>query len=214
MRISIAVAIIIVAIIGTGGGLYLYNSCAEQRDDIQRKTGTLAGAIEDVLGLIDNSLIQQIERYNSQCGWLTGSFDFGGAEAEPVTSPQEVEAQFLDNYYSLVNASGKTTEAFHKEIEKWERNEYNDRELADVTNSFLSQYDSLVERASSIKAPQKYQEALDLYIKSLDSERASYVMFRDFVETGNPELNETSIDLLSNATKYELESFKLINKER
>ena len=36
-------------------------------------------------------------------------------------------------------------------------------------------------------------------------------MFRDFVETGDPKLNETSIDLLSNSTKYELESFNLIN---
>ena len=43
---------------------------------------------------------------------------------------------------------------------------------------------------------------------------SSYVLFRDFVETGDPILNETSIDLLSNATKYELESFDLINKTR
>lgn len=68
LRTGIAVVIIVLAIIGTGGGFYFYNSCTEQRDDIVRKTSTLAGSIEGILGLIDNSLTQQIERYNSQCG--------------------------------------------------------------------------------------------------------------------------------------------------
>jgi hypothetical protein len=215
MRTGIAVVIIAIVIVGTGGGIYLYNSCSEQKDDIIRKTGTLAGSIEGILGLIDNSLTQQIERYNSQCGWLTGGFNLGGrAEDEPAVSPEVAESEFLDNYYSLVNASTMVTENYHKEIEKWERDEYDDRELVTITDSFLPQYDLLVDRASGFDAPQKYQEALDLYLSSLRSERASYAMFRDFIETGDPKLNETSIDLLSNATKYELESFNLINMLR
>ena len=124
------------------------------------------------------------------------------------------EKQFLKNYYSLVDATTGVTENYHKEIEKWERDQYDNRKLVEVTGSFLSEYDLLVDRASSFKPPQKYQEALDLYIKSLNSERSSYDVFRDFVETGDPRLNETSIDLLSNATKYELESFNLINTLR
>jgi hypothetical protein len=215
MRTGIAVAIIIIVIVGSGGGFYFYNSCTEQRDDIVRKTGTLAGSIEGVLGLIDSSLTQQVENYNSQCGWLTGGFNFnGGANDESAVSPEVAESEFLDNYYSLVNASTMVTENYHKEIEKWERDEYDDLELVTITDSFLPQYDLLVDRASGFVAPQKYQEALDLYISSLRSERASYAMFRDYVETGDPKLNETSIDLLSNSTKYELESFNLINAER
>jgi hypothetical protein len=68
--------------------------------------------------------------------------------------------------------------------------------------------------SAAFEAPQKYQEGLGLYIKSLNSERAGYALFRDYVETDDPQLNETSIDLLSNATKYELESFNLINTLR
>ena len=115
---------------------------------------------------------------------------------------------------SLVDAATGVTENYHKEIGKWERGQYDDRELVNITDSVLSQYDLLVERASGFKPPQKYQDALDLYEKSLRSERASYTTFRDFVETGDPELNESSIDLLSNATKYERESFNLINTLR
>ena len=124
------------------------------------------------------------------------------------------EKQFLESYYSLVDSTTGVTEKYHKEIGKWESNQYDDRKLITITDSVLSQYDLLVERASGFKPPQKYQDALDLYIKSLRSERASYTAFRDFVETGDPKLNESSIDLLSNATKYELESFNLIRAPR
>lgn len=124
------------------------------------------------------------------------------------------EKQFLENYYSLVDATTGVTENYHKEIEKWERDQYDNRKLVEITDSFLSEYDLLVDKATSFKAPQKYREALALYIKSLDSERSSYAMFLDFVETGDPRFNETSIDLLSNATKYELESFNIINSLR
>lgn len=124
------------------------------------------------------------------------------------------EKLFLEKYYSLVDATTGVTENYHKEIEKWERDQYDDRKLVEVTDSFLSEYDLLVDKATSFKAPQKYQEALELYIQSLKSERTSYALFLDFVETGDPRFNETSIDLLSNATKYELESFNILNSLR
>jgi hypothetical protein len=124
------------------------------------------------------------------------------------------DKQFLENYYSLVDSTTTVTENYHREIERWEKDQYRDAELVDITNSFLSEYDRLVDRASSIRPPQKYQEALDLYLKSLTSERSSYAFFRDFVETGDPVLNKTSINLLSNATQYELQSFSLVNSIR
>jgi hypothetical protein len=124
------------------------------------------------------------------------------------------DGDFIENYYTLVNAATNVTESYHKEIEKWERDSYDDREIVGITKSYLSQFDQLVYDATNINAPENYEEALDLYIKSLDSERQSYATFRDFVETGDPQLNNTSVDLLSNATKYELESFALINEVR
>lgn len=132
------------------------------------------------------------------------------------TSGSEIaeEREFLDNYYTLTDETTSLTESYHKEIEKWESDQYNDHDLVNITNAFLLKFEILQEDASSLSPPQKFREALDLYIKSLNSERESYAAFRDFVETGDPNLNETSIDLLSNATKYELESFNLIETLR
>ena len=66
------------------------------------------------------------------------------------------EKQFLENYYSLVDATTGVTENYHKEIEKWERDQYDNRKLVEITDSFLSEYDLLVDKATSFKAPQKY----------------------------------------------------------
>jgi hypothetical protein len=149
------------------------------KEDIQRKTSTITGSVEGLLGLIDNSLIQQIDRYNRQCGWLTGGFNLG-VDGEPAVSLEAaVSKQFIEDYYSLVEAATGVTENYHKEIEKWEREQYDDRKLVEITSAFLTEYDVLVDRASSIRPPQKYQEALDLYIKSLNSERSSYAVFRN-----------------------------------
>ena len=64
------------------------------------------------------------------------------------------EKQFLEDYYSLVDATTGVTENYHKEIEKWERDQYDNRKLVEVTDSFLSEYDLLVDKATSFKAPQ------------------------------------------------------------
>jgi hypothetical protein len=130
------------------------------------------------------------------------------------SSQNSADRHFIENYYSLVNSTAGVTEHYHKEIGKWERDEYNDQQFVSITDSFLSQFDRLLDRASSISTPEKFRDALNLYVKSLSSERASYAAFRGFIETGDPRLNATSTDLLSNASKYELESFGLINAQR
>ena len=52
-----------------------------------------------------------------------------------------------------------------------------------------------------------------LFVSLLISNDYCLSFTRDFLVTGDPSLNETSIDLLTNATEYELESFALINEQ-
>jgi hypothetical protein len=128
-------------------------------------------------------------------------------------TPEVEDTKFLNNFYSLVNDTNQVSRSNNEEIGKWKKGEYDNQQIVSITNSYLPKYDQLIADASNFSAPEKFQGALDLYIRSLISERGSYALFRDFIETGDPSLNETSIDLLSNATKYELESFALINAQ-
>jgi hypothetical protein len=147
-------------------------------------------------------------------GTILGLASFGIYFTFLPNSQNSAERHFFENYYSLVNSTTGVTENYHNEIGKWERGEYDDQQFVSITDSFLSRFDQLLDRASSINTPEKFRDALDLYVKSLSSERASYVAFKEFIMTGDPRLNETSTDLLSNASKYELESFTLISAQR
>lgn len=137
----------------------------------------------------------------------------GIVEVNSSTSLGTEESEFLSNFYSIVNQTNQVTQEYHNEIGKWQSGEYDDQEMISITDSYLPAYEHLVNTASSFDAPEKFQNALDLYAKSLSSEQESYSLFRDFLLTGDASLNETSTDLLTNATEYELESFALINEQ-
>jgi hypothetical protein len=128
-------------------------------------------------------------------------------------SQSSEDSEFLANFSSVVNQTNQVTQEYHNEIGKWQIGEYDDQEMISITDSYLPIYEQLINTATSFDAPEKFQNALDLYLKSLSSEQESYSLFRDFLVTGDPSLNETSIDLLTNATEYELESFALINEQ-
>jgi hypothetical protein len=74
------------------------------------------------------------------------------------------------------------------------------------------QFQKLVSRAQALQpSTAKYLQAKDLYVKSLQSEIASYRHFRNFLATGNKTEDDTSTQLLSNALKFEIESFAAFN---
>jgi hypothetical protein len=59
----------------------------------------------------------------------------------------------------------------------------------------------------------EYLKAKDLYVKSLESEIASYMQFRKFLVTGNMIEDDTSTQLLSKALKYEIKSLAAFNNK-
>jgi hypothetical protein len=81
-----------------------------------------------------------------------------------------------------------------------------------VTDKYLPEFQQLVDRAQDLKpTTAKYLQAKDLYIKSLQSEIESYMHFRNFLVTGNRIEDNISTQLLSNALKYEINSFTAFN---
>lgn len=70
-------------------------------------------------------------------------------EKDEEPAPGVSEQEFLQNYYSLVNTAGGITENYYKEIGKWERGEYDDLQIVSITNAYLTEYDGLIDSASS-----------------------------------------------------------------
>jgi hypothetical protein len=57
-----------------------------------------------------------------------------------------------------------------------------------------------------VQTPYIYKKAVELYLKGLESELQSYVHFKIYLLTRNFLENESSVQLLSNALRYEGES--------
>jgi hypothetical protein len=79
-----------------------------------------------------------------------------------------------------------------------------------ITNDTVAQINNLIDETNNLQIPEKFKDGISLYTKSLEAERYSYKQFGDFIKTGNPQLNETSTDLLTDSLKYEIEAFKAI----
>ena len=66
----------------------------------------------------------------------------------------------------------------------------------------------LINRTNDLQAPAGYENVTSLYAKSLESELKSNNQFRDYLLTGNKTESEASMQSLSDAFRYEMESFK------
>jgi hypothetical protein len=134
------------------------------------------------------------------------------SDVENVSGQQGVttDQEFLKKFVGLTNKSSFLTNAYQQDIGKWQGNQYSNITIMMITNDTIAQINNLINETSNLQTPEKYRGGVSLYVKSLEAERDSYKQFGDFIKTGNPVLNETSTDLLSDSLRYEMEAFKAI----
>ena len=65
-----------------------------------------------------------------------------------------------------------------------------------------------INKTNELQTPTGYENVTTLYAKSLESELESNTHFRNYLLTGNTTENEASEQSLSDALRYEMESFK------
>lgn len=119
---------------------------------------------------------------------------------------------FHGSYEMLINESRLLTQSYQKEIGKWESKEYDNKTMVSITENYLPKFQKLVNRAEALQpTTAKDFQAQNCYIKSLHSELESYKHFRNFLATGNPAEDDRSTQLLSDALRYEANSFAAFN---
>lgn len=131
-------------------------------------------------------------------------------ESAIAQSEDTADERFLGNFIELTNKSGALTNSYQQEIGKWENNQHSDATIMMITNDTLAQINNLIDETNNLQIPEKFKNGVSLYTKSLEAERDSYRQFGDFIKTGDPALNETSTDLLTDSLKYEIEAFQAI----
>jgi len=124
----------------------------------------------------------------------------------------DVAQSFHIAYETLISDSHSLTQNYQGEIGKWLSKQYDNKTMVLITDKYLPQFQKLVTRAQALQPiTTKYLQAKDLYVKSLQSEIGSYMHFRNFLATGNNTEDDISSQLLTNALKYEINSFAAFN---
>jgi hypothetical protein len=139
-------------------------------------------------------------------------FSSSKTQSSIVSNNINITQPFHVAYETLINDSHSLTQSYQREIGKWQSKQYDNKTMISITDKYLPEFQKLVNRAQALHpTTAKYLQAKDWYIKSLQSEIGSYMHFRNILATGNRTEDSISIQLLSNALKYEINSFTAFN---
>ena len=124
------------------------------------------------------------------------------------SSIQSNEQSFASSFQSIVNETRLLAHDYDIQVQKWQRGELSNETMASVTDTYLPRYQELINRTNDLQTPTGYENVTNLYAKSLESELESNTQFRNYLLTGNTTENEASQQSLSDAFRFEMESFK------
>jgi hypothetical protein len=115
---------------------------------------------------------------------------------------------FEESFAKLVSETRSLSLSYQNELGKWQVNHHDNISMISITNDYLQRFQEIVEKSEELKPPAAgYKTALDLFVKSIQSEMASHIHFQNFLATGDLKEDERSIQLFSDAFKYEKEAF-------
>ena len=145
---------------------------------------------------------------------MTVSSSSIGSVANTIIIGDNVTQTFHQSYEMLINDSHLLTQSYQGEIGKWLSKQYSNNTMVRITDNYLPKFQKLIDRAESLKpTADNYNQAKGLYVRSLQSEMESYIHFPNFLTTGNHIEDEKSTQLLSDALRYEFNSFAAFNNQ-
>lgn len=160
--------------------------------------GTKDAIFADILNNIDNSFITTT---------ITNPTNKSNMTAKDSTI-DETAHSFEESFAKLVSETRSLSLSYQNEIGKWQLNHHDNISMISITNDYLQRFQEIVEKITGLKPPSaEYKRALDLFAKSIQSEIASHIHFKNFLATGDLKEDERSIQLFSDAFKYEKEAF-------
>jgi hypothetical protein len=116
--------------------------------------------------------------------------------------------RFAGSFQGIVDETRLLDQDYQAQVKKWQTGELSNETMASITDTYLPRFQVLINRTNDLQTPTGYENVTNLYAKSIESELESYNHFRNYLLTGNITENKASDQSLSDAFKYEMESFK------
>ncbi len=110
---------------------------------------------------------------------------------------------FTESLRVLVSKSGDLTRNYQEEVGKWNMKKLDNLTMVTITDRYLSQFEELENEARNLSVPNGHENIKNSFIRSIESEAASYEHFKNYLITGNRTEDQLSNDNLSLAYQYE-----------
>jgi hypothetical protein len=123
------------------------------------------------------------------------------------SSTQNDAQSFATSFQGIVDETGLLSLDYDAQVQKWQRGELSNETMASITDTYLPRYQELISRTNDLQTPTGYENVTKIYSKSLESELESNTHLRNYLLTGNTTENQASQQSLSDAFRYEIESF-------
>jgi hypothetical protein len=94
------------------------------------------------------------------------------------------------------------TRDFQTEEGKWVRKQSDNSSMVAVIDQYDPRYQALIDRASALEIPDRYETPRELLIKALESEKQGNMHLKNYILTGSQEEYDKSIDLVSLSLQY------------
>ena len=121
------------------------------------------------------------------------------------------QATNSENYIKTIQSVSEQSRAFTQTYEdyiaKWEDDQISNEEMLQITDSHLENLNGLLTKLKSMEPPEKFRIAHELSVLSLSHELQSDRHMRNYIETGNSDEYEISVELLQKAFDYETQAF-------
>ena len=110
---------------------------------------------------------------------------------------------FGESLSVLVSKSQELTRKYQEEVGKWIMKKHDNLTMVTITDRYLSQFEELENEARNLSVPNGHENIKNSFIRSIESEAASYEHFKNYLITANRTEDQLSNDNLSLAYRYE-----------
>jgi hypothetical protein len=132
------------------------------------------------------------------------------AQSATTPTPTPQQTAFVNSFQKLVGDANNLTQSYQSEVTKWKNHQFDNKTMITVTDSYLPKYEKLINQSKTMQSPAEFQNATNLYTKSLESELQGYMHFKNYLSTNNSTENQLSKQSLSNGFVQEVQAFKAL----
>lgn len=115
---------------------------------------------------------------------------------------------YVRSVQSISDQSRAFTQTYENSISEWHDGEISREEMLQITDNQLENLDGLLAKLRGMEPPEKFRLAHELSILSLSHELQSDRHMRNYIETGNNDEYDRSVEFLQKAFDYETQAFE------